>query len=193
MTTTWPDLITEATAFSTAVLDKCTDQDWSRPAGELEWSCYQTISHLTQAVFGYSALLIARPTDRYIGLRFSVDEGTPPELAVEGIRIGGALLNSTLRETGPDVRAYHPWGTGDAAGYGAMHVLEVLVHSRDIAQGFGLDQPLPDELCAPTVERLFPQAPAGFSPSETLLWCTGRAELPGLGRQKDWRWYADVR
>ncbi|MER5740830.1 MULTISPECIES: hypothetical protein [unclassified Streptomyces] len=183
----------EATDFSTSVLDKCTDQDWSRKAGELEWSCYDTISHLSQAVFGYSALLIARPVDRYIGVRFSVDPGTPPELAVEGIRVAGTLLESTLLRTAPDVRAYHSWGTGDGAAYGAMAVLELLVHSRDIAQTFGVEQPLPDHLCGPTVERLFPEAPSGFSPSETLLWCTGRTALPGLERQTQWRWYGDVR
>ncbi|MBA8946020.1 maleylpyruvate isomerase N-terminal domain-containing protein [Streptomyces calvus] len=193
MTNMWPELVTEATDFSTSVLDKCADQDWLRPAGELEWSCYQTISHLSQAVFGYAGLLIAQPVDRWIGLRISVDDGTPPELAVEGLHIGGTLLASTIRTTGPEVRAFHPWGTADAAGFGAMGVVEVLLHSRDIAQTFGVEQPLPDELCRPTVERLFPDAPSGFRPAETLLWCTGRAALPGLGRQTDWRWYADVR
>ncbi|MFG3410111.1 hypothetical protein [Streptomyces sp. NPDC048142] len=195
MTTAWPDLVTEATIFSTSVLGKCTDQDWSRTAGELEWSCYDTVSHLSQAIYGYSALLIAQPTDRYIGVRFGVDAGTPPELAVEGIQVGGTLLESTLLRSSPDVRAFHSWGTGDPAGYAAMAVLELLVHSRDIAQGFGLEQPLPDHLCEPTVQRLFPQAPTGFSPSETLLWCTGRIALdgPGLERQKQWRWYGDVR
>ncbi|PAK27659.1 hypothetical protein CJD44_03200 [Streptomyces sp. alain-838] len=35
--------------------------------------------------------------------------------------------------------------------------------------------------------RLFPEAPGGADPWLTLLWATGRAELPGHPRLTTWR------
>ncbi|WP_175410353.1 maleylpyruvate isomerase N-terminal domain-containing protein [Streptomyces sp. TRM64462] len=192
MSHSWHELVSEAAQESAATLEKCAG-DWNRPAGELTWSSLETASHLSQAVVGYAALLIAQPDDRYVALRLSVDAQASAEEIAETVRIGGALLSQTLRTTAPQARAWHPWGTGDPAGFAAAGVLEMLVHSRDIAQGFGVPMALPDELCAPVVERLFPGTPTGHRPSDTLLWCTGRAELPGLPRRNDWRWYLDVR
>ncbi|MET9804803.1 maleylpyruvate isomerase N-terminal domain-containing protein [Streptomyces sp. NPDC006368] len=192
MSISWHDLVSTAADDSAALLEKCAG-DWNRPAGELTWSSLETVSHLSQAIYGYAALLVAQPTDRYIALRTSVDPNASAEEIAETIHAGATLLARTIRESGPDVRAWHPWGTGDPAGFGAMGVLELLVHSRDIAAGFGIEATLSDELSAPVVERLFPQAPSGHRPSDTLLWCTGRIALPGLPRQTEWRWYGDVR
>jgi len=48
-------------------------------------------------------------------------------------------------------------------------------------------------VCARTLYRLFPDAPGGSEPWETLLWATGRAELPGRERRAEWRWYGEPR
>ncbi|MFE8963741.1 hypothetical protein [Streptomyces iakyrus] len=74
-----------------------------------------------------------------------------------------------------------------------MGVLELVVHGRDIAQAVGVDYTPSDALAAPVVERLFPDAPTGHAPADTLLWCTGRAALPGLPRRGAWRWDGRVR
>ncbi|MFD7715806.1 hypothetical protein [Streptomyces sp. NPDC059814] len=192
MTHGWDDLVSAAAQDGAALLEKCAG-DWSLPAGELTWSSLETVDHLAQAVVGYAALLVARPTDRYIALRLAMDPSAPADQIAESVRVGGTLLAQTLRVTDPEARAFHPWGTGDAAAFAAAAVLELLVHSRDIAQGFGIEASLDDELCAPVVERLFPAAPVGHRPSDTLLWCAGRTALPGLPRRTDWRWYGDVR
>ncbi|PRW63751.1 hypothetical protein CEP50_09080 [Actinopolyspora mortivallis] len=36
--------------------------------------------------------------------------------------------------------------------------------------------------------RLFPDAPGTTEPWRTLLWATGRADLPGHPRRDTWRW-----
>ncbi|MGW4767070.1 hypothetical protein ACWEO2_03375 [Nocardia sp. NPDC004278] len=36
--------------------------------------------------------------------------------------------------------------------------------------------------------RLFPDAPDSTEPWTTLLWATGRAELPGHPQLTTWRW-----
>ncbi|MFF3246816.1 hypothetical protein ACFYWY_24475 [Streptomyces sp. NPDC002870] len=192
MTDTWNELVLAAAADGSALLEKC-EGDWSRPAGELTWSCLETVSHLSQAVIGYAALLIAQPTDRYVALRLAMDENASAAEIAESVEIGGTLLATTLDRTGPEARAWHPWGFGDRAAFAAAAVLELQVHSRDIGRAFGIETPLDDDLCAPVVERIFPDAPRGHRPSDTLLWCAGRTALPGLPRQRDWRWHGDVR
>ncbi|MFE3609414.1 maleylpyruvate isomerase N-terminal domain-containing protein [Streptomyces goshikiensis] len=193
MTLSWSDLVRTAADESTAVLEKGADRNWARKAGDLDWSGRETLSHIALGVVGYAGLLIARPTDRYITLFSSIDSHAPVPAALEGIRIAGTLLANTVDNTPSDVRAWHPYGHSDAAGFAAMGVLEMVVHSRDIARGLDIDWTPSDELSAPVVERLFPDAPAGHDPAATLLWCTGRAELPGLPRQSGWRWYGEVR
>ncbi|MDT0452085.1 maleylpyruvate isomerase N-terminal domain-containing protein [Streptomyces hesseae] len=193
MTINWPELVTAAAADSTAALEKGAGQDWSRRATELDWNCRETLSHIALGVVGYAGLLIAQPTDRYITLFSSIDSHAPVPAALEGIRIAGRLLSTTVRDAAPEVRAWHPYGHSDGPGFAAMGVLEMVVHSRDIALTLGIDWTPADELCAPVVERLFPDAPTGFGPAETLLWCTGRIALPGLERRVGWRWDGRVR
>jgi hypothetical protein len=72
-----------------------------------------------------------------------------------------------------------------------MGVVETLVHTGDLANGLGLTWEPPAALCARVLRRLFPDAPADTDPWRTLLWATGRAELPGRPRLTSWRWYGE--
>ncbi|GAA2889703.1 hypothetical protein [Nonomuraea rubra] len=74
-----------------------------------------------------------------------------------------------------------------------MGMVELLVHGLDIGRALDLGWRPPEHLCAPAVRRLFPEAPDGADATEVLLWCTGRAELPGLGRRDRWQWDGAVR
>ncbi|GGX82778.1 hypothetical protein GCM10010324_30580 [Streptomyces hiroshimensis] len=195
----WAALVTDAADHCSAVLEEGAGLDWSRPARGLEWSAAATLDHLALGLVGYAGLLTARPTDRYVALFASLDPEAPLPARLEGIRIAAALLAATVRGADERVRAWHPWGHSDAPGFAAMGVTEIVLHTDDIARGLGLapvfpgGHSLPDELCAPAVERLFPDAPPGRSPAQTLLWCTGRAALPGLPRRTDWAWDGTVR
>jgi hypothetical protein len=191
--TSWPDLVTSAAATCTAILGKGADQDWSRRAGELDWSCETTLDHLALGVVGYAGLLIAQPTDRYIALFASIDQQVPIPVRLEGIQIASTLLAATVRDADAHVRAWHPWGHSDRGGFAAMGVTELVVHTHDITRTLGLEWNPPEKLCAPVVRRLFPDAPAGHDPARTLLWCTGRLALPGIGRRGQWRWDGSVR
>ncbi|UNO42242.1 maleylpyruvate isomerase N-terminal domain-containing protein [Streptomyces sp. MST-110588] len=187
------ELVRAAVEESLAALEKGAGQDWSRPAGGLEWTCRQTLDHLALGIVGYAGLLIARPTDRYITLFASLDAQAPVAACLEGLRIAGTLLASTVRDTGPEVRAWHPWGHSDAQGFAAMGAVELTMHTYDITRTMGTGWTPPDGIAAAAVERLFPDAPTGNAPSDTLLWCTGRAALPGLPRRQEWQWDGTVR
>jgi hypothetical protein len=85
------------------------------------------------------------------------------------------------------------YGVSDPEGFGAMGVVETLVHTHDVAAGFGLPWQPPAGLCARALHRLFPDAPRDAEPWPALLWSTGRGELPGRTRPETWRWYGEPR
>lgn len=184
----WSVLVVEAAAECTSVLARAADRDWSRAAAGLEWTCRETLDHLALGIVGYAGLLIAQPADRYIALFASLDPHAPVAACLEGIRIAGTVLASAVRDAAPGARAWHPWGRSDGPGFAAMGIVELMVHTRDIAGAFAIDWTPPHRLCRPALERLFPEAPTGHDAAATLMWCTGRAALPGHARRRQWQW-----
>jgi hypothetical protein len=84
-----------------------------------------------------------------------------------------------------------PFGVADPDGFAAaMGVAEVLVHTRDVTLGLGTAWAPPDQLCRRALDRLFPDAPGDTEPWPTLLWATGRGDLPGHPAVTSWHWYA---
>jgi hypothetical protein len=82
----------------------------------------------------------------------------------------------------------------DSAGFAAMGVVEVLIHTFDVVRGLNPADPWrpPGALAAPVIARLFPHAPSG-DPAEVLLYCCGRAALGDMPRQTQWQWDGTVR
>ncbi|MFE2292692.1 maleylpyruvate isomerase N-terminal domain-containing protein [Streptomyces sp. NPDC059452] len=189
----WTDLLATATDDSLAALGEVAGADWSRPAHCLDWSCRRTLDHLALGLTGYAGLLIVRPTDRYITLFASLDPQAPVPDCLDGLRIAATLAGSTIRDTPPEVRAWHPWGPSDATGFAAMAITELTLHTYDITRTLGHPRTPPDTTSAAVLARVFPDAPSGHGPSDTLLWCTGRASLPGLPRRVEWQWDGTVR
>jgi hypothetical protein len=191
----WSELPIASAAEALPVLEKGVDQDWSRRAADTSWTARDMLDHIVLGVTGYAGLLIAQPTDRHLGLRTGNDPRAAIPLRIESIEIAATLLSLTVRATSPEVRAYHPWGTSDAAGFAAMAAVEILVHNHDLARTLGYDWSPPDILAAQVVERLFPNAPKGHAPGQTLLWCTGRIALPSVPQlpREQWQWYGEIR
>ncbi|WP_042397609.1 maleylpyruvate isomerase N-terminal domain-containing protein [Streptacidiphilus carbonis] len=178
---------------------------WDANAGSLEWTCWETVEHLADDLFAYAAQLGPRtpPLDgevpflwerRRVGGPANVvfaNRAAGPDGLLQVLEASGALLVAMVRTTPGTVRAHHGFGNADPEGFAAMGIVETLVHTYDLAQGLDLPWAPPADLCARVLTRLFPDAPADTDPWPALLWCTGRAALPGLPRRTNWRWYGE--
>lgn len=179
---------------------------WDRKAGTLDWTCWETVEHLADDLFAYAVQLGSRtsPLTGYVPFEFVAkrpggpanmvyaDRAAGPAGLLQVLEACGVLLSAMVRVTPSTVRAYHPDGVSDPAGFAAMGVVETLVHTDDVAAGLGVAWTPPDRPCAAALSRLFPNAPTDTDPWPTLLWATGRGGLPGHERLTSWRWDSSV-
>jgi hypothetical protein len=136
--------------------------------------------------------VIAQPTHGYLPVEADLEARATPAELLECVAMCGGLLDVAVSSAAPDALAYHPCGISDPKGFAAMGVLEVLVHTHDIARGLNLAWVPPNDLCSGALDRLFPDAPAG-SPTAVVLWCASRASLGTVPRRAAWRWDSSVR
>jgi hypothetical protein len=184
--------IRDATSEMQRALGFAADADWTTPAGDLDWSCWSTAGHVADDLFSYASQVIAQPTHGYLPIEANLDARATPAELLECVAMCGRLLGLAVSSAAPDARAYHPCGISDPEGFAAMGVVEVLVHTYDIASGLDLAWVPPHDLCSGVLDRLFPDAPAG-SPADVLLWCAGREPLDTVPRRATWRWDSSVR
>jgi hypothetical protein len=187
-----PHLVADAVAETRRALTPAVDSDWSVPASELEWTCWETGVHVADDLVFYASQIIDQPAEGYVPFEITMTDGAKPDGLLRTIAVCGAILQNTVAAAEPGDRGYHVYGTSDAEGFAAMGVVETLVHTYDIGTALGLDWRPPADMCAPVLARLFPDAPPG-DPSAVLLWCTGRTILDGRPRRAQWRWDGTVR
>lgn len=170
------------------------DLDWSAPAGDLTWSCRDTAIHVADDLLVYAAQLAAEAETGYISFGVTVPGDAGPDDILGVVDAGGALLASAVRTAHPGARGWHPNGVADPGGFAAMGVVEVLLHTHDIARGLGIGFSLPGDTCRSVLTRLFPDAPGDpEDAAATLLRATGRGRPDGHEPVREWRWDSSVR
>lgn len=127
---------------------------WDVPAGQLEWSCRETLAHLVNCLNRFAALL-ARSATHDVETP-GVDPMVDPALLIDLLRSAGMVLAAVVESADPDVRGWHPYGRADRSGFAAMGCDEILIHTADIASGLGLAYEPPEPLCDRVLRRLFP-------------------------------------
>lgn len=190
MQTMGGEQVTEAVAYAVSVLEEATGRDWAgTKAGGSEWSCRYTAEHIADTLIAYAGRLAARARQD-VGFGTVLDDEAGNADILDVLRTGGALLAAAIATAPREARAFHsyPHGSANREGFAAMGVTEVLLHAYDMATGLGLPYEPPAELCAGVLERIFPHVPPAHAPWPTLLWATGRGDLPGRPRVTEWRW-----
>ncbi|MFG2553242.1 GNAT family N-acetyltransferase [Streptomyces sp. NPDC048581] len=183
--------VQEAVASSVALLRTAVDRDWTAVrAGRVEWDCHHTAFHIAEDLIAYAANLAGRAQDAYVPFEITLDEGTGNEGLLHVIETTGALLTAAVRTAPREARGFHPYPfrSANREGFAAMGVAEVLLHTHDIAEGLGLAYEPPAELPEFVLTTIFPHVRPGPDHWRTLLWATGRGDLPGRAPVTEWRW-----
>jgi hypothetical protein len=159
---------------------------WDAPAAPTTWTAARTVEHVADALVFYAGQVARRADRRLPALRDG--RHAPPGEQLADVLTAAHLLAGQLRDLG-HARAWHPSGSADATGWAGMAVTELLVHGHDVARALRVPLPLPPDVCARTLARVFPWVAAeGAPPPARLLAVTGRADLPGIPRDPDWWW-----
>lgn len=175
---------------------------WDRQAGDVTWTCWETAEHIADDLFAYAVEIARTPREEPGNAPFTLtarreggpgvsvfaDPGSGPDGLLQVLDACGALLAAAVRAAPPQARGYHVFGRSDAEGFAAMGIVEVLVHTADIAAGLDVPWAPPEDLCARVLARLFPDVEVTGDPWRTLLWATGRVELSGRPLRTEWRW-----
>lgn len=178
------------------------DDGWDRPAGTLSWTCWETVEHMADDLFAYAGQIAPSdpPTGAYLPFVWrELREGGPSSTIFVERSAGtlglmrvleacAAMLAGVVDTAPPSRRGWHPDGLSDPEGFAAMGVLEVLVHAWDVAGTVDRPWQPPADLCRAVLDRLFVDLPGHPDPWATLLWATGRGELPGHPARTSWRW-----
>lgn len=196
--------VDHAVSLALTTLGKAEAPDWHAPAGTLEWDCWETVEHMSDDLFAYAAQLgpkrppLSKPVPfacsarRLGGPRGAIfaDPDAGPDGLLQVFEAAGALLTAMVATAVPVSAGPRPFGVEDPAGFAAAAgVVEVVVHTHDVSQTFGLSWAPTDDLCGRALGRMFPDAPTDTEPWPTLLWATGRGQLAGHPAVTSWRWY----
>jgi uncharacterized protein (TIGR03083 family) len=164
------------------------DPRWQAIAAPTDWSAAHTIEHIADTLLFYSGQVARRATRGYGIIRNGRD--TKPSGHLRDLETATAIFLAVLRDLG-DGRALHPSGTADAPGWVGMAVTEMLVHGYDAAAALNVPIELPEDVCARTLERVFPWVQRGPHSAVTMLLCeTGRVTVDGSTGPEDWWWQA---
>lgn len=181
------DVVLAAAALAPLASVPDDDVRWSTLAPPTTWTAVHTIEHIGNALLFYAGQIARRATRRLPVLR----NGRPGPAAeqLDLVLTSAHVLRAAVADLGAD-RAWHPSGVADASGWVGMAVTEILVHGVDAAQVLGVELPIPADVCARTVARVFPWAlaPTGelaSDPVQVLLGVTGRTEAD---HDPDWWW-----
>ena len=183
-----PDHVRRAAAICHDTLAPALEADWSIPAGPLTWTCRETLDHITDAIAYYCGQLAMQAPKRRPSIRNGDPAASVSDL-LDSVVTSAGILAAVAGASQERDRAYHRMGMADAEGFLAMACEEILVHTWDIAQGFGFTVSVPDDLAQAVIHRIFPWAPTGCTPWEAQLWCSDRIELPGTGKIGQWGWH----
>jgi hypothetical protein len=184
----WVTLVAQELA---EVLEPTVNLDWEIATPDLDWTQSQTAIHTMRACLEYSYQVVGKRLDTYQPILFDKKEkATPPEY-LPMITTAARVLEKVVKDADPADRAWHAYGTSDAVGFAAMGVVEVSIHTYDLAKGFGIDFMPNSDAAKFAIDRIFSgttEYPAHQSQGELLLWLAGRTELSGVPRRQGWKW-----
>lgn len=84
--------VDKAVAELVKVLGPHTGEDWTVPAGQLEWSCWATAAHIAHDLLAYAGQVAVRPADSYLPFDLNVRPSASPAEVLQAVTACGRLL-----------------------------------------------------------------------------------------------------
>lgn len=170
--------------------------DWrSTAARDLTWSVWDTVVHVIDDLYFYAAQVLLADENDYVCFELKPDAHADAPRLLAAMRAHSHLLAGVVESADPSSRGYHVNGVSDPVGFGAMGIVECLVHTFDAVRGLdGASTWVPpDGLAQPALNRLFRNLPPDTSAGagELLLHLCGRIPWGDRPRLTEWRWYGE--
>ena len=171
-------------------LDSVAQEDWSRPAGTLEWTCWETLDHTVDCLFSYTLQVAAGAKSGFLPFNeLHAEPGASPEDLLAGLRGVGSMFVAVVRLAPPETAASDGVFSLGLSDWCARAAYELSLHGHDVLSGLGAVLDLPDELCASIVASpalwMFDRdrASAASDPWTALLVGSGRPGPSTRGRR----------
>jgi hypothetical protein len=143
-----PDEFTDVLAEARRVLLAAADEDWSKPAGTLEWSCWQTVDHTIDCVFSYALQVAARAQSGFLPFaELHANSDASNRELIEGLGAVGQIFADVVSSAPPDMVASDGVLSLDLGDWCARAAYEVGLHTHDVACGLGVEWQVPSGLC----------------------------------------------
>ena len=124
------------------------EDDWSKPAGTLDWTCSQTIDHTIDCVFSYAMQIAARTQSGFLpfGELHAEPSATASDL-IAGLRGVGTMFLAVVQNAPSNAVASDGVVMLDLSDWCARAAYEVGLHAHDVLSGLGVELTLPATLC----------------------------------------------
>jgi hypothetical protein len=117
-------------------LGRVVDRDWSSRAGTLDWTCGQTVDHVTDCLFSYALQVAGQVRGGWLHLEeLHARPETAPAQLLESLRAVGAMFAAVLRAAPGDALASDSVVELGLEGWVARALNELLLHSSDVVRG----------------------------------------------------------
>ena len=128
-------------------LEGVSDQDWSRPALGLEWTCWQTVDHVVDCVFSYAFQVAAQAPSGFLPFQeLHAQPGATPDDLLMGLRGILTALQAVLDAAPRGTTASDGVFALSLPDWRARSAYELALHTYDVVSAFGMDFSLSDEL-----------------------------------------------
>ncbi|HSO95274.1 MAG TPA: DinB family protein [Acidimicrobiia bacterium] len=143
------DLLETGLSQCIAALRAMVDRDWSARAGTLDWTCWQTVDHVTDCLFSYGLQIAGRVQGGWLKLQelHAQPEASPSEL-LDSLDAVGNLFVAIVRDAPADVISSDGYFDLQIADWIARALNEALLHTFDVLSGLGASLEPSRDVCA---------------------------------------------
>jgi hypothetical protein len=147
------DELRDVTEGALRALEEVSDEDWSKLAFGLEWTCWQTVDHMIDCLFSYAFQVAARAPSGFLPFNeLHAQPGATPDDLLTGL--GGILvaLQAVLDAAPSGTTASDGVFALSPPDWRARSAYELALHTYDVVAAFDMDFSLSEGLSRSLIE-----------------------------------------